>query len=298
MGVSRIAVLISVLACDSVLADGSLIWESTLNAVNRASTDALMDGGFRFQLGVFQGSFVPTTGNKDLWAQNWVAARHLPYLEPSKSYSDNFLGFSLPPHITEGKATYVWGFKGDPASSEWILFRNSLWNWPGFNIDPPPPLRWRARDATPILGQINSNGSPFLMKSAAVSNVAPPTVTWSQWAVTDLAGVSENGVTDDPDDDGTPNLLEFIFGTSPTTANAPTATPVSLVDGHLVITIPRRIDRPANLVVEVSGDMETWVSGPTQTEVLSSGLSSMVVRDLTLYNPLNPKRFMRLRVSP
>jgi len=116
--------------------------------------------------------------------------------------------------------------------------------------------------------------------------------------VTDLVGVSENGVTDDPDDDGTPNLLEFIFGTSPTTANAPAATPVSRVDGHLVITIPRRIDWPANLVVEVSGHMETWVSGPTQTEVLSSGLSSMVVRDLTAYNPLNPKRFMRLRVSP
>jgi len=65
-----------------------------------------MDGGFRFQLGVFQGSLVPTTGNKDLWAQNWVAAHHVPYLESSKSYSDNFLGFSLPPHITEGKATY------------------------------------------------------------------------------------------------------------------------------------------------------------------------------------------------
>jgi hypothetical protein len=298
MGVSRIAVLISILACNSVLADGSLIWNSSANAVNRTSTDVLMDGGFRFQLGVFQGSFVPTTGNKDLWAQNWVAARHLPYLESTKSYSDNFAGFLLPPHITAGKATYVWGFKGDPSSSEWILFRASGWTWPAFNTDPPPQAIWRAREATPILGQINSSLSPFLMKSAAVSNVAPPSITWSQWVVTDLAGVSENGGADDPDDDGTPNLLEFVFGTSPTTANAPTATPVSLVDGHLVITIPRRIDRPANLVVEVSGDMETWVSGPTQTEVLSSGLSSMVVRDLTPYNPLNPQRFMRLMVSP
>ncbi len=297
MGVPRIAVLISILACNSVLADGSLIWNSSANAVNRTSTDALMDGGFRFQLGVFQGSFVPTTGNKDLWSQNWVAARHLPYLVASSNYSDNFLGFLLPPHITAGKATYVWGFKGDPSSSEWILFRASDWNWPAFD-NALIQFRWRANAATPILGQINSGGSPFLMKSAAVSNVAPPPVTWSQWVVTDLAGVSENGETDDPDDDGTPNLLEFVFGTSPTTANAPTATPVSLVDGHLVITIPRRIDRPANLVVEVSGDMETWVSGPTQTEVLSSGLSSMVVRDLTPYNPLNPQRFMRLMVSP
>lgn len=257
-----------------------------------------MDGGFRFQLGVFQGTFVPIAGNMNLWAQNWVAARNLPYLESSKSYSDNFPGFSLPPHITAGKATYVWGFKGDPSSSEWILFRNSSWNWPGFNIDPPPILRWQAKDAAPILGQINSNGIPYLMRSAAVSNVAPPKITWDQWVVTDLAGVSENGTNDDPDADGTPNILEFIFGSSPKTANAPTATPVSLVGGHLVITIPRRIDRPATLVVEVSGDLVTWNSGPPHTEVLSSGLATLVVRDLTPMSAGSSKRFMRVKVTP
>lgn len=291
------AILVSVLACRSVLADGSLIWTSSVNAVNRTSSDGLMDGGFRFQLGVFQSGFVPTSSNTALWAQNWVSARHIAYVESSKSYSDNFAGFVTPPHFMAGRSTYVWGFKGNAAAGEWILFRSSSWTWPAFNTDPPPQLRWFARDATPILGQINSGGSPFLMKSAAVSNVAPPTTTWSQWVATDLAGVTENGANDDPDDDAVPNLLEFIFGTSPTVANAPTATPVSVVGGHLVITVPRRIDRPANVMVEVSGDMVTWNSGSSHTEVLSNGLNALVVRDLTPYNPATPQRFMRVRVS-
>jgi len=285
------------LACHLACGEGSLIWTSSANAVNRTSTNALMDGGFRFQLGVFQSGFVPTAANTSLWAQNWVSARHVAYLDSSKSYSDNFVGFVTPPNFMAGRATYVWGFKGNAAVGEWILFRASSWTWPAFNTDPPPQLRWSASAATPILGQINSSGSPFLMKSAAVSNVAPPTTTWSQWVNSDLAGSAESGPDEDPDSDGVPNLLEFVFGTSPTVANAPVATPVSLVGGHLVITIPRRIDRPATVQVEVSSDMVTWNSGSSHTEVISDGLDSLVVRDLTPYNPASPQRFMRVRVS-
>lgn len=297
MSIIRSALWMLVLGHHCVLADGSLIWTSTVNSVNLTSTNALMDGGFRFQLGVFQGTFVPTTANRNQWAQNWVAARHVAYLESSQSYSDTFEGFVAAPNFTAGKATYVWGFKGDALSGEWILFRASSWTWPAFNTDPPTQFRWRAREATPILGTISSTGDPFLMKSAAVSNATPPTVTWSQWVDTDLSGVPDNGPEDDPDDDGVPNLLEFVFGTPPTTANAPTATPVSLVGGHLVMTIPRRIDRPAMLVVEVSGDLVNWNSGAAHTEIISSAPNALVVRDLTPYDPENPRRFMRLRVS-
>lgn len=290
------ALLLSALA-GGLRAQDTLIWNSAANAVNRTSTGALMDGCFRFQLGVFQGTFVPTAGNIGQWAANWVAARHTPYIESTARYADSFSIVSNAPPFTAGKAAYVWGFKGDAASGEWILFRATSWTWPAVNIGPPNSITWRARDATPVIGEINFSLSPFQMKSVAVANVAPPVTSWDQWVSTDLAGEVLNGPCDDPDQDGTPNLLEFIFGTDPRLMNAPTSTPVHLVDGHLVITIPRRVDRPAVLLVEVSSDLVIWNSGPAYTEELQNDLSALVVKDLTSNDSSHPTRFMRLRAS-
>jgi len=129
------------------------------------------------------------------------------------------------------------------------------------------------------------------MKSSAVRSYA-------QWKTAHLTGEPLNGPHGDPDADGTPNLLEFAYGTTPTAANAPVATPVVLDgSGHPVITIPRRIDHLANYIVEVSGDLVVWLSGPSHTEILQNDSAALVVRDLTPVSPANPKRFMRLKVS-
>ena len=74
-------------------------------------------------------------------------------------------------------------------------------------------------------------------------------------------------------------------------------TPVVLVGDHLQISIPRRIDRMATLNVEVSSDLEQWDSGTAFTEVVSDGLSALIVRDKTAFTPPLTKRFMRLRAS-
>ncbi len=93
------------------------------------------------------------------------------------------------------------------------------------------------------------------------------------------------------------NLLEFVFGTAPKTANAPVATPVVLQSGHAVITIPRRIDHLVNCTVEVSGNLVNWQSGPAHTEVLQNDAAALVVRDLTPVNAANPQRFIRLKAT-
>jgi hypothetical protein len=109
---------------------------------------------------------------------------------------------------------------------------------------------------------------------------------------------AQRSPNDDPDNDGTPNLLEFAFGTSPTAANAPVATPVVLDEnGHPVITIPRRLDHLANYLVEVSGNLVDWQSGPAHTEILQNDAAALRVRDLTPLSPSNPKRFIRFRAS-
>ena len=156
----------------------------------------------------------------------------------------------------------------------------------------PVPTEWNTKDADiVVLGSVNGSGSPYLMKSARGQD-------FSQWQSEQLAGEPLNAAGDDPDNDGASNLLEFVFGTSPKTAGAPVATPVSLAGGKLQISIPRRIDRPASLTVEVSGDLTNWVSGAANTEVVADDVSALVVRDLTPLDSVHPRRFMRLKAEP
>ncbi len=258
-----------------------------------------MDAAFHFELGVFKEEFVPTTDNKELWARNWVAAQRTAYITGSKSFSSQFTLENNDTPFTSWKNAYVWGFRGDASGGEWILFREESWSWPIYtsgNLD-PTLLNWNAANATPIVGTIHPTGTLFLMQSAAVTNAAPPTTTWEQWQADSLSDEPFDGPDDDPDKDGVSNLLEFIFDTPPKTAGPPTQTPVTLVDGHLRIAIPRRIDHKATLVVEVSSDLANWNSGTDETEVVSDGLTTLVVRDKTPFAPSLTRRFMRLRAS-
>ncbi len=261
-----------------------------------------MDSGFSYELGVFSGTFVPTNDNKASWAANWQACKRTPYESVNKRFSNSFTPINNDFPFTIGKATYVWGFRGDAVSGEWILFRAASWNIPdAYPPVPPQPLEWFAKNATSIIGSINSSGSPFLMKSVAVTGVAPPTTPWAQWQVETLSGEPLNGPTQDPDNDGVSNLLEFVFGTAPTMPNAAAATPVSLVDlsgqKYLQMTIPHRIDHPAVLIVQVSSDLSQWNSGASYTVVVADTATSLIVRDLTPFDSASPKRFMRLKAS-
>ena len=287
----------------------TILWNSDANAVNLTSSGQVMGSGFSFELGVFTGTFVPTTANKSDWAANWRVCRRMPnelartpYELAFKRFSNSFTPINNDSPFSIGKAIYVWGFRGDALSGEWILFRATSWTFPDANPPVPPlALEWFAKNAIPIIGSINSSGSPFLMKSAAVTNAAPPPTTWAQWQIETLSGEPLNGPTQDPDSDGISNLLEFVFGTSPTTPNAPTDTPLSLVDisgqKYLQMTVPRRIDHPASLIVQVSSDLSQWNSGVTYTVVVEDSSTSLIVRDLTPFNPDSPRRFMRLKAS-
>lgn len=288
-------------AAPSVVAQ-TIIWNCDANSINQTSSGQVMDGSFRFELGVFVGSFTPTSMNKAEWAANWKPARRTAYDPMTKRYASNFTPQdNLSPFVV-GKAAYVWGFRGDALSGEWILFRSASWLWPDADPPVPPPANayeWFAQNATIVagVGTINANGSPFLMKSAAVTNAAPPSTSYTQWQADHLAGEPLSAPGDDPDLDGSSNLLEFIFNTLPKSPGPPTATPIERVGEFLQITLPRRIDRAAILMVETSSDLEIWNSGPLATEDVSIGLAGWVVRDLTPLSPLQAGRFMRLKAE-
>ncbi len=269
-------------------------WNSPTNAVNLTSDGQPMDAGFTFQLGVFVEPFTPTLGNINQWVANWSVAASTSYVVSTKRYAATHNAVNNDAPFVAGRPTYVWGRRETAGGKEWILFRATNWNWPFVDpFGPPSPslAPWVADQATAVIGQINSSGNPFLMKSAA----AP--YSWTEWQAANLTGEPLKGPVDDPDKDGTPNLLEFVFGTAPKTANPPPLTPVTLQSGQAVITIPRRIDRLATLTVEVSGNLVNWQSGPAFTQILQNDQAALVVRDLTPLSPANPKRFIRLKAT-
>jgi hypothetical protein len=277
--------------CLPLAAQVAIPWNSTPGAINLDSAGQPMDGGFTFELGVFNGLFVPTSGNMKLWVANWTGAASTSYMVATSRFAEVHTADSNDEPFVAGKATYVWGRRENAGGKEWILFRATNWNWPTAFPPGPTLAAWVANQATAVVGEINASGSPFMMKSAATP------FSWTEWQAANLSNEPLDGPLDDPEKDGTPNLLEFVFATTPTVSNPPTPTPVTLQSGHTVITIPRRIDRLATLTIEVSGDLLNWQSGPAHTEILQDDATALVVRDLTLLSPANPKRFIRLKAK-
>ncbi|MCX6876177.1 MAG: hypothetical protein NTW21_20580 [Verrucomicrobia bacterium] len=278
-----------------------IYWYSVAGAVNETSAGVPMSAAMSFELGVFSGGFVPGPSNQAQWAANWVPAQRVSYSGVERKFAGLFTVANNTAPFTVGKAAYVWGFQGGVATSEWILFRHPAWSWPAPNPMNPLLVYWNAAAATAIVGTIDADGSPVLMRSAAVTGAVSPPTTWQQWNALELAGEPRNGPLDDPDRDGTNNLLEFVFGTPPKQAGAPPVTSVEVVtvggERFLQLTVPRRMDHPAALTVQVSADLTTWSAGPAFTTTVSNTPAALVVRDLTPLAAGVVRRFMRLQAE-
>jgi hypothetical protein len=103
-----------------------------------------------------------------------------------------------------------------------------------------------------------------------------------------------------PAGDGVPNLIKYALGLNPKTfATEPSAVgsiQQSSGQNYLTITIPRTAKATdITYLVEVSGDLQTWVSGSTNTVTLVDTATQLVVRDNTPVPEASP-RYMRLRI--
>lgn len=250
-----------------------------------------MAAGFTFELGVFVDGFVPSSGNAASWLEHWSPEHTTSYDFAEQRFSETYEVLDNEPPLEAGAKAWIFGHRDSPTGSEWILFRASDWLWPEVDVVFPNTYDWNAKDAREVvLGTIQPTGVPFLMQSALVRS-------YTQWQTLHLTGEPLFAPNQDPDLDGSSNLLEFVFGTDPKTANAPVATPVALQSGNAVITIPRRIDHLAVLTVEVSGNLTDWNAVTDPAHVLQDDASALVVRDPTALDAANPKRFIRLKAT-
>ncbi len=120
---------------------------------------------------------------------------------------------------------------------------------------------------------------------------------------TQIADSAISGPLASPARDGMANLLKYAFAVPPARVAMPSDWPlVGAADGALTLTFLRRRD-VTDLIytVEVSGDMQTWESGPGRTQEVSvtpldSQREQVVARDLTPMGG-SQRRFIRLKVS-
>lgn len=142
------------------------------------------DGGYTFEIGVFDGAFVPDATNTDDWVANWkVFDAIIPSdSDPSDSVSSTFFAGrdvitferhseSADPIVDnnyeflEGEQAYVFvrNSNDTDSDSEWLLYTNSTWTFPFVapeSHDPSGNELWVVEDADEaVWGGINAGAT-------------------------------------------------------------------------------------------------------------------------------------------
>lgn len=114
-----------------------------------------------------------------------------------------------------------------------------------------------------------------------------PLQTWRDTYFGNPSNVGSGADGANPSGDRLPNLIKYALGLDPLTSSPAAQALVGSVQAsggqqYLTLTINRAARLPdVSYTVEVSGDLQSWVSGPPNTVVLSDTESQFVVRDST-----------------
>jgi hypothetical protein len=125
------------------------------------------------------------------------------------------------------------------------------------------------------------------------------------WRANHFGNPSNVGVGADtatPAGDGVPNLIKYALGLDPYTTAAPSQLPTGSIQpdsgqSYLTLTVNTVAQEPdVTYAVEVSGDLQTWTSGPPFTVTLTNTATQLIVRDNIPFGSAI-MRFIHLRVS-
>jgi hypothetical protein len=148
------------------------------------------------------------------------------------------------------------------------------------------------------VGGSNSVGAFGLLDQTTLT----PIEVWRDNNFGNPSNVGAGSDTATPASDGVPNLLKYALGLNPFTPVAPGNYLVESFTTnsglpYLTLTINRSAN-PTDItdVVEVSGDLQTWLSGPPNTVILTNTSTQLIVRDNTPANT-GTNRFIHLRVT-
>ena len=129
-----------------------------------------------------------------------------------------------------------------------------------------------------------------------------PLQTWRDNHFSNPSNVGAGADTATPAGDGVPNLIKYALGLDPYTPSAPGQLPSGSIQpdsgqSYLTLNANRLVlATDVTYAVEVSGDLQTWTSGPPFTVTLTNTATQLIVRDNIPFGSA-PMRFIHLRVS-
>lgn len=284
---------------------GAVNWNSSLFQTNLTSVGAALDDSFVFELGAFDltGGFVPTSANTDQWAARWRPVQRNFYNPTTRLFSGSYEVTSNASPFATNEKGYIWGHHCSGQAGQSILLQSSNWKWPlvgGTN----PAVAWTVGNSqTPIVGQIN--GSGYHMRTSAVGANPLPPISPTDWrslrfSPAEVLNPSVSGWNADPDFDGMSNLLEYATGRNPKSATRVWVPlpewQISGASRYLKLSVPQCAYSQTSMVIEVSGNLQNWFSGPSDVEMLPGSGDNLMVRDLTA-STAAARRYIRARVS-
>ena len=162
----------------------------------------------------------------------------------------------------------------------------------------------------PVVTTLNVNGTGESDTATTVTSLPSFTLlpSYASWA----AGLTEAGETDDPDNDGLENLLEYAFGgdaengTMLLPAGHPLQPVISVASGNVTLSYPERSDagvRGLSYIVETSTGLNDLTGSTTlpagsssSTAAYSPAEPGFVKRTITWPSD-GPRRFTRVKVA-
>ena len=262
-------------------------WRSTPFETNETSQGNSLTSEWTFHLGFFEAGFVPSPTNTSQWSQNWNT------LDVS-AYSDSFDRFvgvwEDDGTVPDGSQGYIWGFNRGSLTPEWILMSESEWTFPLPVASPLDPtggqVVWDVDSANQVpVGQVNQGG--IHMRTGSVSGT-PPLLEGDLWLALhfsegELQNSDITGFLADPDQDGFTNLQEFAFGTNPRVSDSPEIC-ANVVSGVFEFTVTRPQTVGVIYAGQVSSELESWQSGPSNVQLVSETAQSLTYRDMNAAN--------------
>jgi hypothetical protein len=119
----------------------------------------------------------------------------------------------------------------------------------------------------------------------------------SAWEVSHGLDPNVASALTDGDRDGVVDLMEYALGMNPQ-AGATVGLPVATVEGgYLTLTVSRNAEAAASLLfnVQVSGDLQSWLSGAAHVTILQDTPTLLKVRDNVQASAM-ARRHLRLQV--
>jgi hypothetical protein len=279
---------------------GQLAWSLPFTEAHRLSDGTTpIPAGTVFQLGVFEGSFVPNSGNQSEWSAHWRAADFTTLVEISglTGLGGDYTPNGNPPPYSAGKQMYVWGvhLKTDGSSEQWLA-TSTTWQVPSAN-PVELPVYIDIDDATTLLlGTADSTAGTIRMQ-ALTAGASLPLIYGSTWRdhyfnATEIANPGISGWQADPDYDGLGNALEFLMGTDPRDTGSRDRVNLQQNPGGLLLACPGWALAVVDAGVEESATLQPpWL--PLGTPGFNPGTSRWELQ----ISITGPCRFLRMAVA-